>query len=234
MITCWANCLGGCSNRISREHIVSQNLFIGDLVEVSGFPWCKTEAKKIGLSSLTAKILCTKHNSDLSELDAEAGKAFSHFREMRRLANVREKMRPRQWNIARYGVRGYLMERWFLKTLIDISFGKEYPIGRHSLNSGYPSDDLVKISFGLEPFQGLSGLYSIVYVGQKIHSKDTIAFSPLIKDEKYIAGGLFSFRGFMFLLFLGAEGPPSRLTGVKLGEEDLSLAQLNYHNKKIR
>ena len=127
---------------------------------------------------------------------------------------------------------GTLLEKWFLKTLINVAFGGEYPIGAKSL-PGTPTEELVKIAFGLSSFDGRAGLYSIVHVGQQINSTDTIGFAPLIKDKTYIAGGLFSFRGFRFLLFLMPQGPPSPLSGVWLEGEDVGKSQLNYHNRLI-
>jgi hypothetical protein len=231
---CWAECLGDCSGKISKEHIVSRGLFDGDALRVFGFSWCKDEEKEISLPSLTAKILCVKHNNDLSEVDTSGANAFAVFREMRRLTNVREKMTPRRWRVVRCSVNGSLLERWFLKTLINISTGSEYPIGKLANKAGQASEELVNVAFGRHIFTGRSGLYSAVHVGQMIHSSDKVEFSPLIKEQNYIAGGLFSFRGFRFLLFLDPEGPPERLTGIGFPGDDWSNSQLNYHNKKIK
>ena len=233
MKSCWAACLDGCSGKISREHIVSRSLFEGEAVKVFGFPWCKDEEKEISLPSLTAKILCVKHNNNLSEVDTAGADAFAVFREMTRLSNVREKMKPHRWRVVRYSINGLLLERWFLKTLINISLNSKYPIGKLAIDAGQPSDILVKIAFGCHAFTGRSGLYSAVHVGQKVDSSDKVGFAPLIKENNYIDGGLFSFRGFRFLLFLDAEGPPERLTGIGFPGDDWSNSQLNYHNKKI-
>jgi len=232
MLRCWASGLDSCSEKISREHTVSASLFIGDIIRVQGFSWCKNEVKEIGLGSLTAKILCKKHNESLAIVDEGGSAAFNIFREMRRLANVREKIKPRNWNVVRYSIDGVLLERWFLKTLINVAFDGEYPIGENSL-PGRPTEELVKIAFGVSSFKGRDGLYSIVHVGQQIDSTDTIVFAPLIKDKTYIAGGLFAFRGFRFLLFLMPQGPPSPLSGVNFEGEDLGKSQLNYHNQLI-
>lgn len=47
---CWAEVLGGCSSKISREHAISRNQF-GDVekITVQGFPWCP-QPKEIGLA----------------------------------------------------------------------------------------------------------------------------------------------------------------------------------------
>ena len=232
---CWAACLGGCSGKRSREHIVSPSFFDGESIMVSGFSWCKNKEKEIGLSSLTAKILCVKHNNDLSDVDIAAAHAFDVFREASKLSNIRKKMKPRLWRVVKYSIHGLLLERWFLKTLINISSNSEYRIGNLAKKAGQPSESLVKIAFGHQAFTGGSGLYSAAHVGQKIHSSDRIIFAPLIKHEDYIAGGLFSFRGSRFLLFLDPEGPPTkRPIGIGFPGDDWSNSHLNYHIEKIR
>lgn len=86
---CWAKCLGNCSQKMSREHTISQGLFNTDEIMVQGFPWCLNEPKCIGLANLVAKILCETHNNALNELDDGAKRAFDVFREAIRLNNVR-------------------------------------------------------------------------------------------------------------------------------------------------
>lgn len=71
-------------------------------------------------------------------------------------------------------------------------------------------------------------------VGMKIESTDTVSFSPLIqKDGLRVESGLFSFRGYGFVLGLEPEGLPQPLHGVMLNGEDLGVTQLNFHNKTV-
>jgi hypothetical protein len=233
MQSCWAACLGDCGNKASREHLVSESLFVGDAVRVQGFPWCKDTPKEIGLSGLTAKILCGHHNNALSPVDEAGAATFAVLREMRRLANVRERMKPRPWKIVRYRVDGRLLERWFLKTLINLCCDRDYPIGRASTVIGRPTEQLVRIAYGLEPFKERSGLYFVVRTGMQVDSTDSDSFAPLIKHRNQIEGGLFAFRGLRFLLFLEPEGPPVTLDGIFIDGEDLGNSQLNFHNRQI-
>jgi hypothetical protein len=235
MSDCWAMCLGNCSGKFSREHVVTGALFLGNEITVQGFRWCKSEPKTIGLSSLTAKILCRRHNSDLSPLDRAAAHAFGSLRQATRLSNVRSKLRQRIWNVKRFPIDGRVLERWFLKTLVNLAFEGEYAIGRDSVVAGQPSKDLVEIAFGLNQFDGRAGLYTVVHVGQRIEAKDTVQFAPLIKKPKgHVAGGLFSFRGFRFLLFLEPEGIKQLPSGVGFPGEDWGISQLNFHNEQMR
>ncbi len=72
MPQCWAASLGGCHPEQSREHLVSASLWGGNPIDVIGFPWCRHTPKRVGVGSLTAKILCRSHNSALSPLDGAA------------------------------------------------------------------------------------------------------------------------------------------------------------------
>ena len=233
MSDCWAKSLGNCSDKISREHLVSEYLFLDDEMNVQGFPWCKEKSVKVGLASLTAKILCRQHNSDLSDVDTAGGKAFGAFRESRLLANIREKRPKYRWSIVRTEIDGRGFERWCLKTLINLSYDRDRPIGRDSLRSGKPSDRLVRIAYGQEQFFEKAGLYFVARVGMNIQSEDRINFAPLISRLGNVEGGLFSIRGLRMLLYLEAEGPP-RLTGIPIDGENLGNAQVNYHIRQIK
>jgi hypothetical protein len=233
MDACWASCLGGCSNKITREHLVSAALFLDNQIRVEGLPWCKGEPVQIGLSNLTSKILCKKHNSDLSGIDTAGGNAFDAFRQMRGLCNVREKWPDRRWSLFRYKVDGVGFERWCLKTLINLCCNRERPIGRDSTIAGRPSDRLVRIAYGLEPFPEKAGLYFAARVGMNIKSEDRVSFASLSSQAGNIEGGLFSFRGPLLVLWLEVGGPPAALAGVSIDGENLANAELKYHLKRI-
>jgi hypothetical protein len=200
---------------------------------VQGFPWCRKSAKEIGISGLTAKILCKHHNNALSSIDDAGQEFFATLREMRRLANVRAKLKPGPWKVVKYLVDGPPVERWFLKTLINICCDREYPIGSSSTVPGQPSDELVRIAFGRQSFTDLAGLHFVVRTGMQANSTDSVSFSPILKPRMHIEGGVFGFRGLRLLLFLEAAGPPAPLTGLFFEGEDLGDCQLNFHNEQI-
>lgn len=121
---CWASTLGDCRGKLSREHYVSACLFPSGKAIVKGFSWCAEEPKTIGLQSLTRNILCERHNSGLSELDSAMLAFFETLRESDRLIGLRTKLCQKTWNIHHFQVNGNLLERWFLKTLINLNFGQ--------------------------------------------------------------------------------------------------------------
>jgi hypothetical protein len=228
----WANSLGGCSAKLSREHLVSAGLFT-DMVDVHGFSWCKDEWKRIGLTSLTAKILCEKHNSALSDVDEVGQKAFCTFQEHARVSQVRKSIKQTFWSTKRYVIDGCGLERWFLKTLINLSSGAQAPIGTVAEKPGYPSRSLVRIAYGLGNFTGRAGLYIVSRKGMLINQEDVVSCAPLIASDGPILGGTFTFRGFKFLLYLQPSGPPDPFTGIEIEGEWLDQCAVVFHPGNI-
>lgn len=212
MRKCWAKSLGDCSGPISGEHVVSAGLFQSAVVSVEGFSWCKGEAKNVGLKTLTRKILCMTHNSRLSPVDDAAIAAFRVFREYIELTNVRETMEERYWTVVHREIDGSKLERWFLKTLINVTFDGQDRIGGQSLMPGLPSTELVEMAFGLRRIPPKAGLYFFAEAGDTISQEDRISISPFFHgDNEYVMGGIFSFYGFQFVLHLGQAGFSSRV-----------------------
>jgi hypothetical protein len=233
MDDCWANSLGGCCNTLSREHLVSAGLF-GDIVEVGGFPWCKKAPIRVGISAVTSKILCARHNNELSPIDDTGQRAFFAFRELARLSTVRSRLKPDVWNVKRYEIDGLGLERWFLKTMINLCCNREYPIGDDSVVPGRPSDRLVRLAYGNGSFVGQAGLSIASHKGMQIPQEEVVSFCPLIHEEAgKVLGGLFTFYGFRFVLFVEPAGVPQPLQGITWADVDLGDCTLAFHPKKI-
>src|ERR1039457_6265753 len=165
---CWARSLGNCEGKISREHLVSECFFPVGGVKVKGQSWCLDEEKEVGLASLTGKIRCQKHNSDLSELDTAIATITETLSESVKLFESRKRVSSRRWRIERYTIDGLLLERWFLKTFINLSVvDNKWIIGEGTHPCGMPSDDLVRIAFGLNRFEGNLGLSIASHVGEQ-------------------------------------------------------------------
>jgi hypothetical protein len=120
---CWATSLEDCEGKISREHLVSQSLFSEGNITVSGLHWRMDGPKTVRLAALTGKIPCQKHNSELSELDTTVKQAFDTFDESMQLFQASSKLLRRQWTIKTFNIDGALLERWFRKTLVNLSHG---------------------------------------------------------------------------------------------------------------
>ena len=179
------------------------------------------EPKKIGLASLVAKILCKKHNSALSELDTAAKNAFDVFRECVRLNHVRQRLKRQPvWNIKHLTIDGPRLERWFLKTLVNLSFGGRWIIGVGTHREGTVSRELVEIAFGHRFFENGAGMYISGRVGEQVDSMDRVGMTPMT-SSKNLCAGRFNFRGFTFFL---------NLTPQKFGMD--GQAQLLYRDVK--
>lgn len=200
MPNCWANCLGDCDEKQSREHIVSRSLFESDLVDIVGFPWCKTPMR-VGKDAVTRKILCVKHNNLLSELDQAAKNVFEAFREQ---SNVADRF-PAGVVPTKHStsiIDALRLERWLLKTLINVSYEGKLVISSNVTAPGLPDRNLVEIAFGRQQFSGSSGMYVATAIGQNLFSADVVQFAPLIKNETQVVGALFTLRGLHLVLMI--------------------------------
>ena len=203
---CWADKLGDCTDKASREHIISAGIFPEGTIYVKGFPWCQDELKEISVSSFTKKVLCERHNNALTHVDKAGISAMNVFRQEVQINNARSKMKPRRWRVEKFQIDGHGLERWFLKTLINVAAEGIHKIGRDSTQSGKPSERLVRIAFGLERFRPKAGMYGLGHVGQSLKLREGVLLNPLIDTAKDVVGVLFHFHGYRFLLYLEEEG----------------------------
>lgn len=193
---CYANQLGGCSEHISAEHIISKNILkeFGE-IEASGFHWAM-EPKKVGINSLVANILCQNHNSFLSELDSKILPIFIALRDMssKRISNYKNNQ---------INIDGLLFEMWMLKVLCGyIANGSARKDGGIRINFEIPLLWL-EILFGKKGFPQDAGLLISAKNGDQILDGNMIGFVPLIKlNSEQIIGCHLAFRGFPFYLGL--------------------------------
>jgi len=195
------------------EHIVSAGQFPNDTVCVQGLDWCKHAPMTVGLANVKRKILCKHHNEIQSVVDDGAIAAFEAFRESVRLTNARVQMPERRWAVSRFTINGVLLERWFLKTLINVTVGGNYKIGPNSKMPGEPSSDLVEIAYGRREFVSNAGLYYSAEAGETITSEDRVTIIPFFEAKnEFVLGGTFYFRGYRFMLMLLEVGFTGRVT----------------------
>jgi hypothetical protein len=189
---CWAADVGGCSEKISREHLISRSLLPGHTILVEGFDWCK-EPKAIGIEALTRKILCTRHNSNLSSADEAIA-------QLNNLAN-----QPKLG----VSISGRALERWFLKTLVNVSIGTEDHIGQQMEGSkpGWPAPYLAAVAFGSVALTHGMGLYFLQCAESYKYRQGEILLVPLTSDHR-IAGALFGIAGVYFFFSLNPGAIP--------------------------
>jgi hypothetical protein len=196
---------------MSKEHIVTAGLFLDDKIMVQGLQWCKNRPKEIGLASFTKKNLCTKHNSDLSVVDDAAISSINELREATRLGNLRIERKIKRPTIKRFKIDGPALERWFLKTFINITFKQAYPIGSESAQPWLPPCDLVEVAFGRKQFEPGAGLYYLGDPGEQIDSNERFRAITFTNARDELVGAMFYFRGFRFLLYIDKSGPSEQV-----------------------
>jgi hypothetical protein len=240
---CWAECLGDCSGVISKEHLVSEGLFSGRAVSVRGFHWCKGSTRELPIRKLTANILCVGHNNGSSNLDKAAQEAFQTLKDIRELRSVREALKAKIWTVVDYTIDGLALERWFLKTLINVAYTNwEHELFAVNEGDGAVPEELVEIVFGRRRFDRTAGLYYVGGIGDPVDdSIDRVAIEGILRVEAAsgpssasVIGGAFLFLGHRFLLWLDANGPPSSLRGVGVGDDNWSRAGSLHHLKALK
>lgn len=182
-MSCWARCLGGCSGKISGEHVVSKALFANEKsITISGVPWAEGE-KKVGLNSAVANILCKKHNSQLNELDTTAGRVMDSVQACL--------SRGESSNIQ---IDGRLLERWLLKTMINLGQAG----WSHETNE--PIESIVQHVFGLVPVPARGGM-SLVLADATFDNENFLRWTVLANDETREVFGILVCIGGLQLLF---------------------------------
>lgn len=215
-MACWASCLGTCEGRSSREHLFSSNLF-GSSVTVTGGPY-GDEPLKIGTGSLVSRILCEKHNSDLSPLDSEAGRFSQHLDEL--FARHEERSRQYQtgdrspWEVIEYTANRDLLTRWFTKTTINLAivlpFVRGWPTGRAAID---PPEALVRTVFLGEPLPNNSKLFAGVKLGALSRPSNEFEFRAHVDSNQQLEAGFFGFRSLSFVMWLSKFPAPAITSG---------------------
>jgi hypothetical protein len=149
---CYAASLADCESKLSREHYISEALLkhlnrTNDL-RVSGLAWTGTEYRVLPPRALASKILCERHNSALSGLDALAVRFFGAFDEESIVGASNELL---------YLFSGHDIERWILKILCGLLSS------RNLMLDGIPREPVprkwLEILFGDADFGDGAGLY---------------------------------------------------------------------------
>ncbi|MFZ2493467.1 MAG: hypothetical protein WA208_18465 [Thermoanaerobaculia bacterium] len=160
---CWAAALGDCDAVQSREHYLSRSIIGTGEVVVSGLRSLGGRAATISAERLVAKVLCKRHNELLSPLDAAAGDFFRVLKAFKYRAGMRARGARKRGGVDVYRVDGALVERWMLKTVINLAFARRTPSGeRWCVPAGWVTSVFGRTAFpdgcGLYLLQGTSNL----------------------------------------------------------------------------
>jgi hypothetical protein len=196
---CWAAPLGSCGGVLSHEHLISECLFPGKEIHVRGFSWCP-DVKPLRIETLTAKILCEKHNRELSELDASVKDSLEALRDSVILFTRRSSLRSRRWTIRQFTVNMLLLERWCMKTLINFNYKGKWRMNPESSALGVPSKELIEIAFGRRKFEDAGGLYLVTKKGASITLLEGAISVGATTDGDRLVAGRFDLWGYPFVL----------------------------------
>jgi hypothetical protein len=235
-IECWASSRGDCCGVQSQEHYVSAGLFAGATVTVSGFGWCK-EPKTIPVARATSGLLCERHNNQLHIVDAAGARSFATLREITRIHGLRTKIKkPKIWNVLKRRIDAASLERWFLKTTVNLVAMTGELLNWGNSPAAFPPPGIVDTVYGDAPILPPQGAYFAVGTTQKVPIGDDFGFAPLFqRTASRVVGALIEFRGLHVVLWLTDESPPARLTGPLPGRltEGWSGAELQFRTPMI-
>jgi hypothetical protein len=165
MARCWAHTLGNC-DAMSGEHVISNSVFsagCGCPVVIEGVARIRGGAPTGNAEK--SNILCRRHNSMLSPLDAVVGK----------LAKFQAAGNEEDFSETLY-LDGELLERWLLKTVIN--FAAAGWMGAEKL---IPSPDVVGAVFGHVSLPPHLGLYSVDGLDPNHRPSGGVTVRPLFR-----------------------------------------------------
>jgi hypothetical protein len=175
------------------------------VVAADGMPWLPNgERRAIGINNLTAKILCTRHNSALSPLDDAAGEFFKKLQLIHGDMQRRSLSRKRSFVL----VSGETLELWMLKLACGLFYSKNAAkdgarlIDDHALNDALVQEALL---WGL--WRDGCGLYFKAPQGHRIPTTNAVTMAPLIAtSEKRVVGSGLIISGLEFELIFDPVG----------------------------
>lgn len=193
---CYAHRLGGCSKKLSGEHVFTAAVMGKGAIGVRGFPGIAND-RFIGLSSATAKILCVKHNSLLTDLDSEAKK----------LSDALDQFHAAKVGVFDVVINGPILERWLLKVTMGCLAGGYTGLGKQYASSG----EVVGALFGRIPMSSPIGMYSMAGVERRTDVTKEWLFRALeVRDPQgrsHAAGAFVALHGLPFLFYFGGPYP---------------------------
>ena len=200
MSYCWARSHSPCSQGASREHLISAGVFDQTRIFVQGFNWCQQE-KEIGLSALTSKILCRRHNSILESADHAGIAAIRAFDAT---------IDPGKDTTTSFC--GLELERWLLKAAINLNCRgiDKLGVGMLGAKPGHPAPYLLEAVFGDRILDYKMGAYFLLPNGEyRFRKGELIVIS--IRRRGEIGGIYFNLRGIHVFLSLFPGHAPTQL-----------------------
>lgn len=200
---CYASALGDCGGAtLTREHYFSRAVL--ELLvpqKIGGFHWLKPGHAQPSIASLTARILCEKHHQQLSSLDEAAVQVYRFFDK-----HVRSVVFGERDQCPVVEVKGELLERWILKTLIGLMASGNVLNEGERVDGYEPVRDDLEILFGCAPMRThlRHGLYLDPRSGEPGLTERSLRFQPWFTDNR-VSCATCHINGILFGLLISGE-----------------------------
>jgi len=218
---CYLRSTNDCCNKITLEDTISKNVLQAmargsDLIEMGGLYWkAPGELVQLGINNLGSKVLCKRHNSALSPLDAAAGRLFRTLQEI--AADIRNDSPSSEgkW----FFVGGELIELWCLKVLCGLYYSNQIT-NQHQRISNTCKLDVERFIRALDDrqFRQPCGLYLRVNADGALKVEESVTTSPLCDaDRNLLVGITIGVHGIEFDVLMedpGANFPPPQQPAV--------------------
>lgn len=212
---CYARVFRDCSEKISREHYVSEGILKilnqNNALTVKGFPWLEKDVGKILTPScLVGNILCERHNNALSPLDAVAIRFFKAFNQIEQEFADENTAN----NETVFLFNGQDIERWMLKTLFGIICSKNALTYEAKIINWAPKTTWLNMLFGTQKFQFNCGIHYIAEKGKKRPMYEGLDFAPITNENNDVYGAIIQLKQHEFVLAMSP--PPQEIRGTIL------------------
>lgn len=190
---CYAERLGNCKGPLTLEHWISRSVLdlAGAGLLVAGLPrQQRGKSAKIGAGSLASRILCKKHNEELSPIDAAGTTFLSELH-----ASFGELDTMPQFSDKTVAIPGRLLELWLLKVLC----------GHLTIHNFATAPALIDILFGRESWPAGEGLYMLMPANGNAAWRFQLVRVALMYNaaRTRVVGAKFGLGGFALLLAFG-------------------------------
>jgi hypothetical protein len=125
---CYLSFTNDCSSDITKEHYISDSLLKllehRNTVKITGLRWIENQTfRLISKNSLTAHILCARHNNRLHDLDTEMLYFFEAVKKIEEVLKGKQKIRA----YLEFSLDGHKIERWLIKLGCGIIASNQVP-----------------------------------------------------------------------------------------------------------
>jgi hypothetical protein len=192
---CYARGDANCSTKISKEHFISKTLLKriqrDNTAKIAGLAWQAPQTfQRVPIKGLASNILCERHNSALSGLDA----TFAAFTQA-----ISDFDRAKSKEQTEHKFSGNDIERWSLKCLIGLTVSGNL--------KGGPKAECADLLFKRRPWPEAWGLYFANVGSTPIYHTDSFVMETLTgPDRKIVLAAKFHIQGLPFILILGTPG----------------------------